>query len=77
MGSCRAVGRSRLSIDGGDIVNIEKIARSRIEVVPIRDVDGRIQEWAVNSAGYEMAFYEDRLAALNFGNQVARARGCP
>lgn len=58
-------------------MNIEKIARSRIEVVPIRGADGHIQGWAVNSGGYELAFYTDRLAALNQGNQIARNRGCP
>lgn len=58
-------------------MNIEKLARSRIEVVPIRGASGHIQGWAINSAGYEMAFFKDRLAAPNQGNQIARNRGCP
>lgn len=58
-------------------MNIEKIARSRIEVVPARGADGHIQGWVIKSAGFEMAFFKDRLAALHQGNQIARNRGCP
>lgn len=46
-----------------------------VRVEPIRAWNGRIQGWAVNHNNRELAFYRDRLRALNYAHRWVKNYG--
>ncbi len=44
----------------------------RIKVIPVRAITGRIQGWAVNQGAREIAFFTNRIMAMDMGNFIAR-----
>lgn len=45
---------------------------ARIEVVPVRDSNGRIQEWAIKRGGFNLGFSATHERAMYLAQKVAQ-----
>lgn len=56
------------------LAEVRAEVNTRIAVVPVRDANGRIREWAIKRGGFDLGFSATHERAMHLAQKVAQGR---